>query len=63
MKFIVGFFVLSYVFTFFNPKFTVSLNGIRTNSFPMRILGALVVGFLLTLFIGLPLLGVIALFN
>ena len=63
MRFILEFFVLSYIFTFFYPKFTVSLNGIRTNSFTMRILGTLVVALLLTLFIGLPLLGIIYLFT
>lgn len=63
MKFILTFFVLSYVFTFFYPKFTVSLNGVRTNSFFMRIVGAFIVAILLTLFIGLPLLGIITLFT
>ncbi len=63
MKFILAFFVLSYVFTFFYPKFTVSLNGVRTNSFFMRIVEAFIVAILLTLFIGLPLLGIITLFT
>lgn len=62
MKFILAFFVLAYVFTFFYPKFTVSFNGVHNNSFSARIIGALAVAILLTLFIGLPLLGVISLF-
>lgn len=63
MKFILGFFVLCYVFLFFYPKFTVSINGIPTNSFTMRILGALAVAVMLTVFVGLPLLGVISIFT
>lgn len=63
MKFILGFFVLVYVFTFFYPKFTVLINGVPTNSFTMRIFGALAIAVLLTLFIGLPLLGVISIFT
>lgn len=63
MKFILGFFFLAYVFMFFYPKFTVSINGVPTNSFTMRILGALSVAVLLTVFIGLPLLGVISIFT
>lgn len=63
MKFILAFFILSYVFTFFHPKFTVSYNGVRTNSFTMRIIGALIFAMLLTLVIGLPLLGIVVLFT
>ena len=62
MKFVLGFFVLAYVIVFFNPKLVISFNGVRNNSFSARIIGALAVAILLTLFIGLPLLGVISLF-
>lgn len=48
---------------FFYPKFTVSVNGVPTDSFTMRILGALAVAVSLTVFIGLPLLGIIYLFS
>lgn len=63
MKFILAFFVVCYVFAFFCPKFTVSYNGVRTNSFLMRIIGALIFAVLLTLFIGLQILGIIVLFT
>lgn len=62
MKFILAFFVLAYVFTFFYPKFTVSFNGVRNNSFSARVLDALIISLILTLFIGLPIIGVISLF-
>ncbi len=63
MKFILVFFVIVYVFIFFWPKFTVSINGIRSDSLLLRLLGAAVISFLLTLFIGLPLLGIISIFT
>lgn len=63
MKFILVFFVFVYVFMFFYPKFTVSINGVPTDSFTMRIFGALVMAVLLSVFIGLPLLGIISIFT
>lgn len=62
MKFVLGFFVLAYVIVFFNPKLVISYNGVPTNNFFVRVLGALIISLILTLFIGLPIIGVISLF-
>ena len=62
MKFVLVFFVVVYVVLFLHPKFTVSFNGVRTNSLMCRFFGAAIFSLLLTLFIGLPLLGIILLF-
>ena len=62
MKFVLGFFVLAYVIVFFNPKLVISYNGVPTNNFFARLLGALIISLILTLFIGLPIIGVISLF-
>lgn len=62
MKFILAFFVLAYVIVFFNPKLVISYNGVPTNNFFARVLGALIISLILTLFIGLPIIGVISLF-
>lgn len=62
MKFVLGFFVLAYVIVFFNPKLVISYNGVPTNNFFARVLGALIISLILTLFIGLPIIGVISLF-
>ncbi len=62
MKFVLEFFVLAYVIVFFNPKLVISYNGVPTNNFFARVLGALIISLILTLFIGLPIIGVISLF-
>ena len=62
MKFVLGFFVLAYIIVFFNTKLVISYNGVPTNNFFARVLGALIISLLLTLFIGLPIIGVISLF-
>lgn len=62
MKFVLVFFVLAYVIVFFNPKLVISYNGVPTNNFFARVLGALIISLILTLFIGLPIIGVISLF-
>ena len=62
MKFVLGFFVLAYVIVCFNPKLVISYNGVPTNNFFARVLGALIISLILTLFIGLPIIGVISLF-
>lgn len=43
-------------------KLVISYNGVPTNNFFARVLGALIISLILTLFIGLPIIGVISLF-
>ena len=63
MKFLIGFFIVTYIFMIFYPKFTVTINGVRSNSLSMRLKGAIIVAILLTLCVGLPLLGILSMFT
>lgn len=47
MKFVLGFFVLAYVIVFFNPKLVISYNGVPTNNFFARVLGALIISLIM----------------
>lgn len=63
MKWVILLTLLFYVFLLFNPKFTVKINGERSDILWHRIFGSFVLTVFFFLFIGLPLFGIICLFT
>lgn len=63
MEFLFKFLMISYIVMFFNPRLRININGRRTNSLFYRFVGSAFFAVALTVFLGLPVLGLLSLFN
>lgn len=54
--------LIAYILVFFNPRFNVKVHGRPSDSIWLRAVGALMLTVAIGIVIGLPILGVVALF-
>ena len=59
--FLLGLLVV-YILVFFNPRFNVKVSGTPSDNILLRAIGALLLTVMIGIVIGLPILGVVALF-